>query len=278
MFILKTTVEEEILDHIKDATSPKVAWDMLAEVLSKKNDARLQLLENELLSISQKDLTIAQYFHRVKTLCGEIAEPEQQFVIGDARMKRIIIHGLRAEYKRFVAAVQGWPTQPSLGEFENILASQEALAKKLGGLSISSTSTTKIEDEAVYVERGKGKFKSGYKQKGGNRYGYNNKYREYGGKKTCSSDRGEASCDRKQQYNENKSSFKCYKCGQKGHFARSCHEQQNNEGNAVTVEKEDGWDMEAFVAQTKDVVAFTASAENCLDEWIVDSGASNHLT
>lgn len=77
MFVLKTTIEEELLDHIKDATNPKVAWDTLAEVLSKKNDARLQLLENEVLSITQKDLSIAQYFHRVKTLCREIAELDQ---------------------------------------------------------------------------------------------------------------------------------------------------------------------------------------------------------
>ncbi|KAD4385199.1 hypothetical protein E3N88_25367 [Mikania micrantha] len=193
MFVLKTTVEEELLDHIKDAASPKEAWDTLLEVLSKKNDARLQLLENELFSITQKDLTISQYFHKVKTLCREIADLDQQSVIGDARMKRIIIHGLRAEYRSFVAAVQGWPSQPSLGEFENLLASQEALAKQMGNVTISST--TKAEDEVLYAAaRSKGKWnashnKSNYKQKSLNWFGDKNKCYDQSERKTADIDR-----------------------------------------------------------------------------------------
>jgi hypothetical protein len=36
MFILKTTVEEDLLEHIKDATNPKMAWDTLAESYPKR--------------------------------------------------------------------------------------------------------------------------------------------------------------------------------------------------------------------------------------------------
>ncbi|XP_021991136.1 uncharacterized protein LOC110887883 [Helianthus annuus] len=127
MFVLKTTIEEELLDHIRDLATPKEAWDVLAALFSKKNDAKLQLLENELLAIAQKNLTVSQYFHKVKTLCREIGELDPQARIGEARMKRILIFGLKPEYRTFVAAIQGWPTQPSLVEFENLLAAQEAL-------------------------------------------------------------------------------------------------------------------------------------------------------
>lgn len=58
MFVLKTTVEEDILEHIRDVVTPKEAWDMLKTLFSKKNDAKLELLENELLSVSQRDMTI----------------------------------------------------------------------------------------------------------------------------------------------------------------------------------------------------------------------------
>lgn len=87
------------------------------------------MLENELLSASQNDLTIPQFFHKVKTLCREIGELDPEAKIGEPRMRRIIIHGLKAEFRSFVATIQGWPTQPSLGEIENLLAGQEALAK-----------------------------------------------------------------------------------------------------------------------------------------------------
>ena len=52
MFAIKTTIEEEMMEHIRDLTTPKEAQDSLALRFLKKNDARLQLLENELMSIS----------------------------------------------------------------------------------------------------------------------------------------------------------------------------------------------------------------------------------
>lgn len=87
LFILKTTVEEDLLDHIKDSVSPKEACDTLEVLLSKKNDAKLQHLENELLGISQRDMTISQYFHKVKSLCREIGALDPEAKIGEARMK-----------------------------------------------------------------------------------------------------------------------------------------------------------------------------------------------
>ena len=58
MFVLKTTIEEDLLEHIRDAETPKEAWETLEKLFSKKNEARLQLLEKELSGISQDTLTI----------------------------------------------------------------------------------------------------------------------------------------------------------------------------------------------------------------------------
>ncbi|XP_071718487.1 uncharacterized protein [Rutidosis leptorrhynchoides] len=138
MFVLKTTVEEDVLEHIRDASTPKEAWDTFTKLFSKKNDTRLQFLESEMLSVTQKEMTIAQYFYKVKLVCREISELDPEARLGEARMKRIIIHGLNSEFRSFVAAVQGWQTQPSLVEFENILAAQEALTKHMGGVSLKN--------------------------------------------------------------------------------------------------------------------------------------------
>ena len=59
-------------------------------------------------------------------------------------MRRIIIHGLRPEYRSFVATIQGWPVQPSLVELENLLADQEALVKQMVGVSLKS------DEEALF--------------------------------------------------------------------------------------------------------------------------------
>ena len=89
------------------------------------------MLENELMLVAQRDMTITQYFTKVKSLCHKISELDPASNISDSIMRRIIIHGLRLEYRSFVAAIQGWPIQPSLVELENLLANQEALIKQM---------------------------------------------------------------------------------------------------------------------------------------------------
>ncbi|KAH9726986.1 Disease resistance-like protein DSC1 [Citrus sinensis] len=106
MFALKTTIEEEMLEHVQDAKTPKEAWDTLVTFYSKKNDTRLQLLKNRLPSIAQCDMRIAQYFHKVKSIRCKISKLDPTTALGDARKKRIIIHGLRPQYRGFVATVQ----------------------------------------------------------------------------------------------------------------------------------------------------------------------------
>ncbi|KAJ0464501.1 putative RNA-directed DNA polymerase [Helianthus annuus] len=64
-------------------------------------------------------------------------------------------------------------------------------------------------------------------------------------------------------------------------MARNCDKQVNVEGNSATVEREEPWDVEANVAQVEEVAALIATQENRrnrLEDWIVDSGCSNHLT
>ena len=85
-------------------------------------------------------MTINQYFNKVKSLCREIFELDPTAKIGDSRMRRIIIHGLRPEYREFTVAIQGWSTQPSLVELENLLADRETLAKQMSVVSLESES------------------------------------------------------------------------------------------------------------------------------------------
>ena len=110
MYVLKTTIDKELVEYIRKAETPKAAWDILATLFSKKNDARFQLLESELMTISQGDMTINQYFKKVKSLCNEIAELDPEEKISEQRIRRIITHSLRPEYSGFMAAIRGWST------------------------------------------------------------------------------------------------------------------------------------------------------------------------
>ncbi|KAH9726925.1 hypothetical protein KPL70_008466 [Citrus sinensis] len=272
MFALKTTIEEEMLEHIRDAKSPKEAWDTFATLFSKRNDTKLQLLENELLSMTQRDMAVAQYFHKVKSICREISELDPTAAIGEARIKRIIVHGLRPEYRSFIAAVQGWPTQPSLVEFENLLTGQEAMAKKIGGVSL------KGEEEALYTNQSR----SGLRQhnKGGSRKTGEQIKSHQGGN---GSRPGGAS---KNRDSNRKFDGECYNCGKKGHMKRDCwSKKKSTESNIATSsskeDSEDSWDAEALLAMEEEELALTVTTLekiNYENDWIVDSGCSNHMT
>ena len=128
-------------------------------------------------------------------------------------MRRIIIHGLRLEYRSFVATIQGWPVQPSLVELENLLVDQEALVKQMVKVSLKS------EEEALFSgqckDQPKRRFNAGSKNR-------NNEDRE---DEKSSQDQGaQGSRDNNQRRSTSPKSHnvKCCKCGKMGHFARDC--------------------------------------------------------
>ncbi|KAJ9190161.1 hypothetical protein P3X46_001389 [Hevea brasiliensis] len=95
--------------------------DTLAELFTRKNDAKLQQLENELLSISQQDMNVSQYFTKIKSLCQEISKLDIQNQITETSMRRIVIHGLHPEFNTLVAATHGWAKEPNLNELKKYI-------------------------------------------------------------------------------------------------------------------------------------------------------------
>ncbi|GMP55677.1 hypothetical protein CsSME_00020428 [Camellia sinensis var. sinensis] len=144
MYVLKTTIEDELLGRIRNDDTPKAAWDTFTSLFSKIYDAWLQFLENKLMSTTQGSKSISEYFTKIKDLCHEISDLDPKANINEEKMRRIIIHGLRPEYNAFITAIRGWPIQPSFIELENLLANQESLCKQMTGVSL------KTEEETLF--------------------------------------------------------------------------------------------------------------------------------
>ncbi|KAG6504552.1 hypothetical protein ZIOFF_036886 [Zingiber officinale] len=201
MFALKITIEEEMLEHIRDAKTPK----------------------------------------EVKSICREISELDLEAPIGETRIKRIIIHG------------------------------QEAMAKQMGEVSL------KGEEEALYTNKSKSSFKrhagDGSKKDG-------DKVKNYQGNEGHHPRRAPQN-----HANNRKFIGKCYNCGKVGHMAKDCWAkkkfvQSNTATSNPKENSEDDWDAEALFAAEENEVAFTTMSDkiNYKNDWIVDSGCSNHMT
>lgn len=293
MYALSISVEDDLLQCIKEAKTPKEAWDTLAELFARTNDGKLQQLESELLSISQQGMTVSEYFTKVKTLCQEISKLDPENQITETRMRRIIIHGLRPEFNAFVIATRGWAKEPTLNEIENVLANQEALNKQMGKVSIK-------EDEKALFSNKRGKDWKAV------RTNYGGKPKQEGRQKRQQRRSWQQGGARHNHQLEDKASHRkndqCYNCGKRGHYARDCR-YRRAEGNVATssqsqVESEDEWGFQASCAFVEPVtnksgeatssvtlhskeeqalVTVSDKSINYNDDWIVDSGCSNHM-
>ena len=85
MYMLSITMEDEFLHQIKDLSTPKEAWDTLATLFTRKNDVKLQLLENELMTIEQGEMLVSQYFTKVRSICNEIGKLDLESAISENR-------------------------------------------------------------------------------------------------------------------------------------------------------------------------------------------------
>ncbi|KAJ4748220.1 Zinc-binding dehydrogenase family protein [Rhynchospora pubera] len=271
LFVLKTTVDKSLLSHIEDVESPKEAWDIFAALFSKKNTSRLQLLERELMNISQGNMTVSEYFLKVKNLCREIEQLDANAKIGEDRMRRIIINGMRPEFGAFVTAIQGWQTQPSLLDLESLLASQEALVKQLAGLTMKKEE----EETALYSGRHGVSNRSQHKRQPVVEKAEKTVHECC--RCTCSgrAPRGQEGngADRESR----RRSVVCYNCGRQGHYEREC-QLKIEEGNVVVamkekasfdVKSEEEWDGLATVAIV-DKTASESEEEIDFEPWFFE--------
>nr|DAD18879.1 TPA_asm: hypothetical protein HUJ06_020342 [Nelumbo nucifera] len=267
LYAIKIIVEKEFLEHIKKAQTPSEAWNILSRLFSKTNEARLQMLENELASISQGSMTISQYFTKVKSLCDEISLLDKESAISETRVRRIIIRGLRPEYNGFM----------TLLEAENMLTKQETINKKMTSVSIKET-------EEALLTRKKGPSRRPKQQRTAKFYQQKESYQQRGAS---------------QQYKNNRRNVICYNYSKKGHYARECwyNKRMSVEGNTTISSSQQGdkgseeeWEAEASYCiiepgehgcSVEDYSTVSAPNPGIVyysRDWIVDSGCSNPMT
>ena len=204
-------------------------------------------------------------------------------------------------YSGLVTAIRGWATQPSLIEFENVLANQESLDNQKSGGSV------KDEEKALFGNKksNKGGDKT---SESSNHHGKSNRkprgYRR--GPRRGGFHRGGAREDKQQDEKvQGRREVVCYNCKKKGHFARNCWS-KSVEGNSATSAEHESrsekeWDLQASYAMEESSFAqeldhedrafdmevkFSNNAEqkeaalvmtndkviNYKDDWVIDSG------
>uniref|UniRef100_M1C9B9 CCHC-type domain-containing protein n=1 Tax=Solanum tuberosum TaxID=4113 RepID=M1C9B9_SOLTU len=158
-------------------------------------------------------------------------------------MRRIVICGLKPEYIPFVTSIQGWAQQPSLEEFENLLSSQELLAKQLASVFVKGEENALVANKRNF--KGKTRDVPHSRSSGGSRSpGEKEESSNYYGKKP----------------------LRCYRYGEVGHIKRYCRAKESSMAQKV-VEEEEEWGN-CLVAEARAIDAMISI--NTEKGWIED--------
>ena len=68
MYCLMTCVDNHTLGYIRDAKTPKEAWENLRKIFAKNTTTRRLQLHQELNNIQQRDMSITSYTLKMKEL------------------------------------------------------------------------------------------------------------------------------------------------------------------------------------------------------------------
>ncbi|KAF3653575.1 putative receptor-like cytosolic serine/threonine-protein kinase RBK1-like [Capsicum annuum] len=191
------------------------------------------------------------FFAHVNSICAEISKIDPEEKIGEMRLRRYLIRGLKKEYGPFVTSIQRWPQQPCVEELENMFSNQEALTKQMA---------KNLETDDVLFSNEKSNKK--------NTSTWNKNNEE------------ETTTEKGGNSHNNK---KCYRCGKIGHIKKK-HRVKLSKANVMCTNDGDEqmkWEQcfSIEAVEQKSAQNFINYANNNKrEEWIVDSRCSHHVT
>ena len=69
-------VGEQLLSYVRDAKTPKGAWENLKKIFAASTTARKLQLRQELSNLRQRDLSVEDYTSKIKDICDSLASIE----------------------------------------------------------------------------------------------------------------------------------------------------------------------------------------------------------
>ncbi|KAI0526782.1 hypothetical protein KFK09_002373 [Dendrobium nobile] len=239
---LLSTISPAILPYILNLTSAREIWSTLELWLQPSNRSRVMQLKNELYHVQMKDLTMMQYLTKIKVLVDNIVSAGAHLDSEDIILH--ILNGLPPSYNPFKTAIRTSQLPITLDVLYSLLCSEEIHQQTeiQRDASLSSGNTALFSGRSSPTVRGRSNYRGSRGRGAPFRPNSNN---------------------RSNVTDQTRPTYQI--CEKSGHVAMNCWHRFNAEYNA-----------NPSVAAPKALL--NSNVPNTSNEWILDSGASSHLT
>jgi hypothetical protein len=103
MYCFVSCVGEQLLCYIRDAGTPKAAWENLKKIFAASSTAKKLQLRQELSNLRQRDLSVADYTLKINQICDSLASIGVN--IDESEKVQICLGGLALKFGAFRTAV-----------------------------------------------------------------------------------------------------------------------------------------------------------------------------
>src|SRR3954469_16406153 len=258
------------------STTAHDTWKRLKVKHMHTSESNLMFLKNQFtgLKMNNKE-TMSEYIVRIDEMAEQISSLSEEEVKDEDKVV-IFTRGLPESYRHVVVAIQQAGKITDYSHVTNSLINEESAQNETNG--------NNKQENAFYTNRGKNRFNRGNRGYRGNRGNHN----------TNQTERFEGHCRFCNIYGHKESDCR-KKQNQRGNpnnrfNARRGNQSYANYGQHSTYENEASYEQpnQLFVADVNisaiNVSAVDVSAESAYmmndskDQWLLDSGASNHMT
>jgi hypothetical protein len=264
--IIADSIKDHLIPQVASKKTPKEMFDSLTRMYEGKNINRKMNLRNQLKNTKmQKGEIVHDYFSRVSQF------KEQLEAIGDTldedELIMTALNGLTRPWDAFIQTICARKEKLQFDSlWEECVQEEARVANREAVLS-------RDEDQALAAHAKGGKKRSHFQKE-------THQHKEsHPPKRFQKFQKG-------QRRERDFSSYQCYHCDKMGHIAKNCparreeYKKRNKRHHAHTVEDEEP-PTKMINEQIEDYVlisALSGSVSPSEDTWLIDSGASKHMT
>ncbi|OIT29066.1 retrovirus-related pol polyprotein from transposon tnt 1-94, partial [Nicotiana attenuata] len=240
---IMASVDPTIASLIAHAATAKHAWEILQTTYANKSQSRIFSLRDTLANLKRDSRSISEYMKDIKSISDDLASSGSPLANEELVIK--ILSGLGSEYKKLSAAIRARDNTISFEELYDKLLAHEMFIKH---------SEPKLENPIITAHLPKQKSRN-----------YNPSNDRMGPIQNTSTNQRTNSFQNSNSFHPNNRSnqqrVQCQLCDKFEHIAKVCRSKSHSalEGQANFTNR-------------------LSYASNPTNNWIVDSGASHHIT